>query len=94
MLNFTMEQVPDTPTPLTHVGDGKFLLPSPTTNQLFSFEENSGHTYLKVEAVTEKSGFGLHGGNGVLRHEGGRKSVIRCRKIRLGSSAAESSTSC
>ena len=58
MLNFTMEQVPDTPTPLTHVGDGKFLLPSPTTNQLFSFEENSGHTYLKVEAVTEIPGLG------------------------------------
>ena len=25
----------------------------------------------------------MNGGNGVLRHEGGRKSVIRCRKIRL-----------
>lgn len=58
MLNFTVEQMPDTPTPLTHVGEGKFLLPSPMTNQLFSFEENGGHTYLKVEAVTEIPGLG------------------------------------
>lgn len=58
ILNFTIEQMPDTPTPLTHVGDGQFLLPSPMTNQLFSFEENGGHTYLKVEAVTEIPGLG------------------------------------
>ena len=50
MLNFTVEQMPDTPTPLTHVGEGKFLLPSPMNNQLFSFEEKGGNTYLKVEA--------------------------------------------
>ena len=36
-MNFTIEQMPDTPTPLTRVGDGQFLLPSPMTNQLFSF---------------------------------------------------------
>ena len=28
------------------------------TNQLFSFEEKGGHTYLKVEAVTEIPGLG------------------------------------
>ena len=58
MLNFTVEQMPDTPTPLTHVGEGKFLLPSPLTHQLFSFDEKGGHTYLKVEAVTEIPGLG------------------------------------
>lgn len=57
-MNFISELAPDQITVLKHLGEGRFLLPSPMVNQMFSFAENDGKTYLKVEAVSEIPGMG------------------------------------
>ncbi len=57
-LTLTSELLPDQPISAKHLGDGKFLYPSMMNDQLFSFEQQGGHTYLKVEAVSMVLGLG------------------------------------